>query len=417
MKTGSQAFSGVKNDPESSGEPVGAGWKVAHLTTVDMSLELLLGAQLQALVTAGAEAVGVSASGPFADRLAARGVRHVGLTTSTRGWDLRADLRAARQLWQVLRRERPTVLHTHNPKPGLYGRVLGRLAGVPIVVNTTHGLYAAPDDPPAKRVAVYAAEAFASRFSDAELVQSIEDVAVMRRWRLAPRRRIVHLGNGVDIGRFRPGSLNPDERRRVRGEWGADDATIVVGTVGRLVAEKGYRELFQAAETLPASVRVVVVGGDDPDKPDALDAEVLRRAHAAGVVQLGQRRDVDHLLGAFDVFVLASHREGQPRAAMEAAASGLPVIATDIRGCRQVVDNEVTGLLVPVRDAGALGAAIERLAGEPGVRAAMGAAGRRKAQREFDEREVVRRVLACYAEVAARKGISVGVDRRSRRRR
>ena len=321
-------------------------------------------------------------------------------------------MRAARQLWQVLRRERPTVLHTHNPKPGLYGRVLGRLAGVPIVVNTVHGLYATPDDPFPKRVAVYLAEAFASRWSDAELVQNVEDVAVMRRWRLAPRRRITHLGNGVDVERFRPGALARDERRPLRAEWGADDETVVVGTVGRLVAEKGYAELFAVAGRLPRNVRVVVVGGEDPDKPDALDAESLRRADDAGVVRLGHRDDVSRVLGALDVFVLASHREGQPRAAMEAAASGLPVVATDIRGCRQVVDDGVTGLLVPVGDVAALETAIVGLVIAPGRRATMGTAGRRKAEREFDERDVVRRVLACYAEVADRKRITPRSPRR-----
>ena len=112
-----------------------------------MSLALLLEAQLDAVVAAGGEAIGISAPGPFVAAIERRGVRHVPLAASTRGWSPWSDLRAAAELWRILRRERPTVLHTHNPKPGLYGRVVGRLAGVPIVVNTVHGLYATPDDP------------------------------------------------------------------------------------------------------------------------------------------------------------------------------------------------------------------------------------------------------------------------------
>ena len=405
--TNAQTRSWVDDEPSSAGDLL-AGWRVAHLTTVDMSLELLLGAQLESVVAAGGEAIGISAPGPFVDSLASRGIRHVTLEASTRGWDPVADLRAARQLWKVLRRERPTVLHTHNPKPGLYGRVVGRLAGVPIVVNTVHGLYAAPDDHLLKRLVVYAAEGFVSRWSDAELVQNIEDVAVMRRWRLVARRKLTHLGNGVDLQRFRPGSLSPDERRGLRRAWGVDDETVIVGAIGRLVAEKGYRELFAAAGTLGRRVRIVVVGGDDPDKPDALDAGALRRADDARIVRLGHRTDVDRLLGAFDIFALASHREGQPRAAMEAAAAGLPIVATDIRGCRQVVDHNVSGLLVPVADAAELADAIVRLSGSPELRHAMGAAGRRKAEREFDEGLVVQRVLRCYADVAARKGVTPG---------
>jgi glycosyltransferase involved in cell wall biosynthesis len=99
------------------------------------------------------------------------------------------------------------------------------------------------------------------------------------------------------------------------------------------------------------------------------------------------------------MFVLASHREGQPRAAMEAAASGLPIVATDIRGCRQVVDHRTTGLLVPVRDPEALRAALAELADSTATRVSMATAARAKAEREFDERVVVRRVMATYADL------------------
>lgn len=382
--------------------------KVAHLTTVDMSLELLLGAQLDAVLAAGGEVIGISAPGPFVEALERRCVRHVPLPSSTRGWNLGADLRAAAQLWRILRAERPTILHTHNPKPGLYGRIVGRLAGVPIVINTVHGLYATEDDPLPRRATVYALEALASRFSDAELVQNAEDVETMLRLHLAARRKVRHLGNGVDLTRFHPGVLTPEERGELRRSWGVADDAVVVGGVGRLVAEKGYPELFDAVAGLGPRVRLVVVGGLDPDKPDSLSVDRVRRAEEDGVVFLGHRSDVDRLLGAFDLFVLASHREGQPRAAMEAAASALPVIATDIRGCRQVVDHEVTGLLVPVADPPALRAAILRLAeGSSGAdqRREMASAALTKAAREFDERDVVARVMDTYAQVSERKGI------------
>lgn len=387
---------------------------VAHLTTTDISLELLLGAQFDAVVSAGGEALGISAPGPFVEALERRGVRHVALRSSTRGWNPLADVRAAAQLWGVLRRERPTVLHTHNPKPGLYGRIVGRLARVPIVVNTVHGLYATEDDRWMRRAVVYGLEAVASRFSHAELVQNAEDVATMRRFRLAAGAKVRHLGNGVDLSRFRPGRLTVEQRRSLRAEWGVGDGDVVVGTVGRLVAEKGYPELFVAAARLGSGVRgvhgvhLVVVGGHDAEKADALDEAAIARARTAGVVFLGHRRDVADVLGAFDVFVLASHREGQPRAAMEAAASGLPIVATDIRGCRQVVADGVTGLLVAPHDATSLGAAIGTLAGDGALRERMAAAAVTKALREFDERAVVERVMACYAAVAATKKIGFG---------
>jgi glycosyltransferase involved in cell wall biosynthesis len=307
----------------------------------------------------------------------------------------------------VLRRERVDVLHTHNPKPGLYGRVVGRLRRVPVVVNTVHGLYATEDDPWPKRAIVYALEAIASRCSDAELVQNPEDLALMRRLHIT--RHAALLGNGVDLARFDEQRFTLEQRRSLRATFGADDDTIVIGTVGRLVAEKGYPELFEAFHRLPdrARYRLVVAGGADPDKPDALDPAVVARAEADGVLLLGQRDDVDALYAAMDVFVLASHREGFPRAAMEAAATSRPVIATDVRGCRQVVDDGRNGLLVPVEDPTALARAIAALGVDAPRRAAMGAASRTVARERFDERRVVDLVLATYADVAARKGITL----------
>lgn len=378
--------------------------RVAHLTTVDASLRFLVLAQLEAVRDAGGEAIGISAPGPWTGELEARGIRHVPLPSSTRGADVRADVRAAIELWRILRRERPDVLHTHNPKPGIYGRVVGRLAGVPIVVNTVHGLYATPDDRLAKRAVVYALEAVASRFSDAELVQSAEDHRLLVRWRITPRARTRLLGNGVDLERFDP-TRDVAARQRERAALGVDDDAVVIGTVGRLVAEKGYLEVFEAARRLGRRAVVVVAGPDDPDKRDRLDRRVLEAARAAGVRFLGMRDDIESFYAALDVFVLASHREGYPRSAMEAAAMALPVVATDIRGCREVVDHGRTGLLVPVRDAVALAEALAALVDDPERRRVMGRAARRLAEERFDDRRVVARVLDAYRSAGRRKGL------------
>ncbi|HWH36074.1 MAG TPA: glycosyltransferase family 4 protein [Acidimicrobiales bacterium] len=372
--------------------------RVAHLTTVDTSLRYLLLPQLLAVVAEGGVAIGISAPGDSVDHLAGLGIEHRPLASSTRSADLRADLRAAAELWSVLRREHFDVLHTHNPKPGLYGRVLGRLAGVPVVVHTTHGLYATTEDRWPKRLAVYLAEALAARFSHAELVQNPEDLALMTRLHILPRGRGVLLGNGIDLERFDP-DRHGNARAVMRRRLGIGDDQLVVGTVGRLVAEKGHRELFEAMTLLDRHYQLVVVGPEDPEKADALPAEVLDAARARGVRLLGMRSDVEELYAAMDIFVLASHREGFPRAAMEAAAMGLPVVATDIRGCREIVVDGDNGLLVRPRDPAALAAAIARLGPDAGLRARMGARGRARARTDFDERQVVARVLDTYAQI------------------
>jgi glycosyltransferase involved in cell wall biosynthesis/ribosomal protein S18 acetylase RimI-like enzyme len=336
----------------------------------------------------------------------ASGVRHIALPTSSRGWSLRADVAAARDLWRILRSEHFDILHTHNPKPGLYGRVLGRLAGVPIVVNTVHGLYATEDDRLLKRIVVYVLEAFAARFSDAELVQSSEDAALMTKWRMSPKHRTFVLGNGIDLRHFDASRFTPEEREAVRSELDVRPDQVLVGVVGRLVAEKGYPEFVDAASRLDDRFVFIAIGPEDPEKADALGEDFAARAGAAGVRLLGMRTDVDRLYNAMDLFVLPSHREGFPRAAMEAAASGLPVIATDIRGCREVVDPEVNGRLVPVRSPADLAAAISEIGGDPALLGRMGAASREKAVRAFDEQRVVHTIFSTYQGVALRKGVA-----------
>lgn len=380
---------------------------IAHLTTVSLSLRYLLFPQLAAVQDLpGGEVLGISATGPEVEGLERDGIRHIALRSSTRGMDPLADLRAAWQLWRILRRERVDILHTHNPKPGLYGRIVGRLARVPIVVNTNHGLYATSNDSLLRRSVVLTLEAVAARFSDAELIQNPEDFALLTRWHLNRPSRTWLLGNGINLSRFRPGAVSDSERAARRAEIGAAKAQVVVGIVGRLVVEKGYSELFTAARQLGERVKVVVIGPADPEKADAITAEEIAAAEADGVVFLGHRDDVEAWYAAMDLFVLPSYREGFPRAAMEAAASGLPIVAADVRGCRQVVDDGVTGLLVPVRDAAALAKAIGELVGDPVRRASMRKAAVARAADHFDEQRVVTLVLDVYQHVAESKGLT-----------
>lgn len=378
--------------------------KVAHLTTVDLSLRYLILPQLEAATSIG-ESWAISAPGPHVAEVESRGIRHISLPSSTRGMDLLADLRTMRELWRVLKELKPDILHTHNPKPGVYGRVLGRLAGVPIVINTVHGLYASPDSSILKRVIVYSLEAIASRFSNVELIQNPEDFELLKRLRIVPAERLRLLGNGVNLDRFNPRSAEKS-RKRIRDELGLTDDEVAIGFVGRLVAEKGIDELVAAAEILGSRATVLVAGPDDLSKSDAVTAEVVERGRAAGIRFVGMREDIDAFYGALDVFVLPSYREGFPRAAMEAAASGLPLVVSNIRGCRQVVTDGLNGRLVPVGDAQALALALRELVESEDLRIEMGRASAERAEREFDEDAVVDIVMRTYSEEAYRAGLA-----------
>jgi glycosyltransferase involved in cell wall biosynthesis/ribosomal protein S18 acetylase RimI-like enzyme len=369
--------------------------RVAHLTTVDISMHLLLLPQLLALRDAGFDVTAVSAPGPWVAGIEEQGIRHLPWRNATRAWDPRADARALAELVRHFRRERFDLVHTHNPKPGVLGRIAARVARVPHVANTVHGLYATPADPARRRLPVLAAERLAARLSDLELYQSEEDLDWVRRIGLAPPSRSLLLGNGVDLEHFDPERVPSERRGPLRRELGLPEGALVVATVGRLVVEKGFRELFAAAAEIRGrrdDVRFLAIGESDRQKADAIDDAEIERARKH-VIFTGWRRDVRDLLAIADVFVLPSWREGMPRSAIEAAAMGKPLVLTDIRGCREVGRHGTEAVLVPPRDPAALAEAISVQLDEPDLRERLGAAARRRALERFDERPVVELVV------------------------
>jgi glycosyltransferase involved in cell wall biosynthesis len=366
--------------------------RLGHFTTIDASLAKLLATELTAAVEAGYSVFGISAPGKYVAEIEALGVRHIPLPSLTRSWSLRSDLSAIRELWRALGQLELDVLHTHTPKAGVMGRVIGRLRGVPIVVNTCHGLPATAADPMTKRLGVYVVEAVAAQFSDAELFQNTEDHRLISRIRFGRPTEVV--GNGVDLDRF---SFDPLERARVRAALGIADKQLVVGAVGRRVAEKGMVEFAEAANQLGDRATFWWVGPQDDDKPDALSEDL------SGVTFLGERSDMAAIYSAIDIFVLPSHREGFPRSAMEAAACGRPLILTDIRGSREVGEAGVEALFVPPRDPAALANTLAELISDPARRIELGRAARARAARGFDQRGVAGKSFRTYRSVADHK--------------
>src|SRR4029450_5917024 len=279
--------------------------RLLHVTTIDASLEVLLGPQLRAFRDAGYEVLTASAPGDYVARLEADGIGHVALGHGTRASAPGQDVLLLKELLSVFRRLRPDIVHTHNPKPGVLGRLAAKAARGPLVVNACPGLHALPTDPWPKRAAVYAAEWLAATCSDAELVQNPEDLETLTRLRV--RRAKLHLlGNGIDLARFDPAGAAAGRRARLRAEWGIGRDEMVCGLVGRLVWEKGYQQVFDAAHALRERcprVRIVIAGPTDLHKGDAVSAEALDRAQAAGVTFLGFRDDTEALYTAMDLYV------------------------------------------------------------------------------------------------------------------
>ena len=367
--------------------------KICQLCAVDFTLYHFLLPLMEGMRGAGHEVVGVCADGPLADKVRAKGFR-VENVSIARSYDLVRHVRTAKALKNLFRRERFDLIHVHTPVAAMVGRFAAWRAGVPKVVYTAHGFYFHEHMPLPLRAAHVGLEWLGGRVTDMLLTQAEEDARTARRLGLCRADRIHAIGNGVDVSRFR--GADPSMRARLRASLNTPADAVVIAMVGRLVAEKGYPELFEAMRGNDAILWVV---GErlKSDHASGIGAaiEAAERGPALGprIRFLGYRQDVPDILAAADIFALPSHREGMPRSIIEAMMAGLPVVATDIRGAREEVVEGETGFLVPVRDPAALGAALARLAADPALRARMGEAGRTRALDLYDEVKVVHRQL------------------------
>jgi len=217
--------------------------------------------------------------------------------------------------------------------------------------------------------------------------------------RFVPEDRVRLIWNGAPLDEFAPAPR--DRARRVRHELGFSDDVLVIGSIGRLNAQKGHRFLVEAAvRLLPSRPRARVLIAGDGD----LMADLRQQATALGiadrVVFAGHRTDVPDLLGALDVFCISSLYEGTPLALFEAMAAGKAIVSTSVDGCREVLEDGVTGVLVPPADAAALASGLDRVLGDAALREGLGRQAL-AASRRYDVRACVDQMQDLYDELLA----------------
>jgi glycosyltransferase involved in cell wall biosynthesis len=336
-----------------------------------------LGHEVMAVSLAG------TTEGPLAADFRASGIAAETIAKSARGFDATLPIKLAARF----RRSRVAIVHTHNPQPLIYGALAARLAGAR-AVHTKHG--ANPDG--GRRFVLRRA---AAHLCDAFVAVSPETEEIARRNGEVAERKLTTIPNGIQLSRFRP---DPRARGEVRRELVIGPDAWLVGTVGRLWPEKDQGLLIRAAaEALGPDRQIAIVGAGIED--ERLRAQAAALGDRARFVHfLGVRRDVPRVLAAFDVFALTSLTEGLPLVIPEAMATSLPVVSTAVGGIPGVVDEGVTGLLVPRGDAEALEEALDRLARDRPRARAMGERAREVALRKYE----AKKMAAAYVEIYRR---------------
>jgi glycosyltransferase involved in cell wall biosynthesis len=329
--------------------------------------------------------------GPLGEELEAQGVRAVALGAA-RAW----DLRAVGRLLALIRRERIQILHAHMFLANLAARLIGRLAGVPIVICAHHDTDL--DMPLYQRLA----ERATASLSDT-VVACSEAVRryALRTYGLRPGQvRTLRNAIAIEETEAEP-EPTPATREALRRELGTGPGDLLIGTVGRLVEPKKGIPVFLAAarrmaDSLPAARFVIV--GEGPAR-QRLEALATREGVGHRTVFTGLRRDIPRLMHALDLFVQPSNWEGFGLTLVEAMSAGVPVVATRVGGVPEVVIDGVTGLLVPPAEPETLASACLTLLSDPLLAARFGEAGRERARAEFPIDRLVAETAELYGEL------------------
>jgi len=372
-----------------------ASLKILELTNTDFAMRHFLAPLLREGRTRGHEMIGACPDGPLLAPLRAEGFRIIPLPLKRSASPV-AQLQGFAALVSLIRAEKPDLVHAHMPLSGFWGRLAAKAAGVPHIAYTCHGFLFNQPSPWPRRAASFVMEWTAGQITDLYLTVSAEEAADARR--LLISRQAIAVGNGRDPAVFHP---NPEARVRIRATLGVPQDRVVVVIISRLVRHKGHPELLAAMESV-ADAELWVVG-ERLASDHGADLESYFRGSVLGprLRRLGYREDTADILAAADIFALPSHFEGLPMSVIEAMLTGLPVVATDIRGPReQVVDGE-TGFLVTPRRVEPLTDALRKLIADPALRARMGAAGLARARERFDEGKIIGRTLDLLEQTAA----------------
>ncbi len=389
------------------------GKRVVLVSHWDFNLYRFRREILEALVHQGAQVYVAVPPGNYDDFWAELGVTHLPFEMDRASLGVRDAMHMVSQLRAHFRRVRPHLVHTFMAKPNTFGTIAAHTAGVRAIICSVTGrgsFFGGHMNAPRDRMVtavlktLYAAT---SRMASRTIFLNQDDVDLFTGTHLVPMEKAVLIrSSGVNVHQFSTAAVPDAVKHATRTSLNIDPDAAVVLMVARLLRSKGVPEFLQAAARLRArfpSARFVLAGAPDPGNPESLTSdEVAVLARESGAIIPGHRSDIAELLAISTVYVLpTTAAEGVPRTVLEAMAMGLPVITSDMPGCRETVTDGVNGFLVPPGDVEAICRGLEMILSDPITAARMGAASRENAEREFAVEAVVKQHIELYEKVLA----------------
>lgn len=336
-------------------------------------------------------------SGPLVDAVGSLGIKCEYVPNLAREISPKADLKAFLDLIKCFKRLRPDIVHTHSSKTGILGRIAAWIAGVPNVIHTVHGFAFPFAKSRFVRYFYFIAEFIGGILSDKVVVLNATDYDYAIKNLKIPKNKVHLIPNGVNIDAF---GVKQDVREAYRkGILGnANQDAICIGMVGRLWAQKNPLCLVEAAKKVfeATNLPVKFFFAGDGELKEEVEAKIKEYKLSEKVQVLGWRSDIPVLLSSMDVFVLPSLWEGMPLAILEAMASSLPVVVSDIPGNHDLVDHNSTGLLFEANNPTDLAAQLLKLIEDSSLRQRLASAARTKVSNAYSLSQRLAKITELY---------------------
>ena len=363
--------------------------KLFRISTVPMSLNLLLKGQLRFL-NEHFEVTAISGAGDDLEMVAKREGVKVHPIVMHRPISLYQDIKSLWQLYLYFKKEKPTIIHSITPKAGLLSMMAGKLAGVPIRMHTFTGLIFPHKYGYMKRTLIIM-DKILCRCATHVYPEGKGVKEDLQRHNITNKPlKIIANGNvnGVDIDYYHPEAISEEGKKKLRASLQIKEDDFVFVFVGRLVIDKGVRELVKAFDALSKhhqNIKLILVGPRENAHNPKKRAMFHSIHQNENIITVGFQDDVRPYYAVSNVLMLPSYREGFPNAVLQAGAMGLPSIVSDISGCNEIIEHEVNGLLVPKKNHQELQKAMEKILVTPNFLESLQKNARNRVAESFDK--------------------------------
>ena len=369
--------------------------KIAFLSHFDLNLYLFRLPIMKELVKNGHKVYAIAPKGEFFDKFAEEGIEAVEYEIDRSSLNVFKEIQTLRDIKKVVDNIKPDILHTFMHKPNIYANIIC----YPNTINTVTGLgsFFIHNDVKS-RIVRFLLENFykiTAKNATKMIFQNSDDLSLFVEKKIVPKEKAVLIkSSGIDTNAFIP---IPKDKNLLQ-ELRLDSKPIVL-MAARVIRDKGVEEFIQAASILKEKANFLYIGDIDRGNKNAYIP------NWKNVKYLGFQKDIKRFLSICDIFVLPSFREGVPRTLLEAAAMAKPIVTTNAPGCKEVVEDGLTGFLVPIKDSKTLAKKLDILIENENLRKKFGKKAREKVQREFDIKVVVDKYMYLYNQVVKRGDI------------